>query len=632
MNADVVVIGAGIIGAACARALARAGMSVVIVDRAAPASATSARGEGNLLVSDKAPGPELDLALLASAHWPVLAAELADELGTNQTGASRVSMRHNASAVASADLGAGQATPASRTSGPITRSSAGAADLRSADPGAGRPAADGRTTGAITRSSSGSADLRSVDTGASQTDPAGRTSGAITRSTAAPADFQSGAETGAGQADPAGRTSGAITRSTAAPADFQSGAETGAGQADPAGRTSGAITRSTAAPADLRSGAETGAGQTAPASPTPAGITPSRSGTASPAATVVAAGFPDIEYDRKGGIVVATTEAGAEPLRAFARSQAAVGVEVEHLSPAEALSLEPHLNPAITAAVHYPQDAQLQPVVATEALLASARLAGVRILSGQEVVGLERAGDRITGVRTSSGTIGTDTVVVAAGPWSGAVADALGADLPVRPRRGMVLVTSRMPQRVFHKVYDGDYFGATQSADADLQTSSVVESTPGGTVLIGSSRQQIGFDDRLRVEVLAQVAQRALRLFPFLEGTPVIRAYGGFRPYMPDHLPVIGEDHRRPGLWYATGHEGAGIGLAGVTGDLLCAQLTGAEPALDPAPFLPSRPTLAAHLKPETAPTGTALAETRPTESTPIDTAPTDTALKGGTA
>ncbi|MEU5875742.1 FAD-binding oxidoreductase [Glycomyces sp. NPDC047369] len=394
MNADVVVIGAGIVGAACARALARTGLSVIAVDRGAPASATSARGEGNLLVSDKAPGPELDLAMLAAGHWPLLAASLADELGPD---------------------------------------------------------------------------------------------------------------------------------------------------------------------------------------------------------------FPDIEYDRKGGVVVATTEEGAAPLRAFADGQAAAGVEVAHLTPEEALSLEPHLNPAITAAVHYPQDAQLQPVVAAEALLASARRAGVRVLPHQEVVGLVRDGDRITGVRTAAGTIGTSAVVVAAGPWSGEVAAALGAELPVRPRRGMVLVTARMAQRVFHKVYDGDYFGATQSADADLQTSSVVESTPGGTVLIGSSRQQIGFDDRLRVNVLAEVAKRALRLFPFLAGTPVIRAYGGFRPYVPDHLPVVGEDPRHPGLWYATGHEGAGIGLAGVTGDLLCAQLTGTAPAIDPAPFLPSRPTLAAHLTGGTA-------------------------------
>jgi D-hydroxyproline dehydrogenase subunit beta len=391
MRADVVVIGAGIIGAACARALARAGRSVVIVDRGAPAGATTARGEGNLLVSDKAPGPELDLALEAAAHWPGLAAELAAELGD---------------------------------------------------------------------------------------------------------------------------------------------------------------------------------------------------------------AFPSIEYERKGGIVVALTEAGAEPLRAFARSQAAAGVHIEDLTASEALALEPDLNPALAAAVHYPQDAQVQPVIAAEALLASARRAGARVLVNEEAVGAFRdATGRITGVRTASTRIAADAVVVAAGPWSGAVATALGADVPVRPRRGTVLVTARMRRRVFHKVYDGDYFGATQSADAALQTSSVVESTPGGTVLIGSSRQQIGFDDRLDVQVLAQVARKALRLFPFLETVPVIRSYGGFRPYMPDHLPVVGEDHRHPGLWYATGHEGAGIGLAGVTGDLLCAQLTDAEPALDPGPFQLSRPSLAPHLE-----------------------------------
>ncbi|WP_026930868.1 NAD(P)/FAD-dependent oxidoreductase [Glycomyces tenuis] len=395
MRADAVIVGAGIVGAACARALARTGMSVVVVDRGAPASATSARGEGNLLVSDKAPGPELDLALLASEHWPRLAAELADELG---------------------------------------------------------------------------------------------------------------------------------------------------------------------------------------------------------------AAFPAVEYERKGGIVVATTEAGAGPLRDFARGQAEAGVEVRDLAAAEALELEPHLNPEITAAVHYGQDAQIQPVVATEALLASARRAGARVLPHQEVTGaLRDATGRVTGVRTASETLHADTVVVAAGPWSGAAAGALGADLPVRPRRGTVLVTARMRQKVFHKVYDGDYFGATQSTDAALQTSSVVESTPGGTVLIGSSRQQIGFDERLSVEVLAAIARKALRLFPFLETTPVIRAYGGFRPYTPDHLPVIGEDHRHPGLWYATGHEGAGIGLAGVTGELIGALVTGAEPPLDPEPFRPSRPSLAAHLAPEGA-------------------------------
>jgi glycine/D-amino acid oxidase-like deaminating enzyme len=69
----------------------------------------------------------------------------------------------------------------------------------------------------------------------------------------------------------------------------------------------------------------------------------------------------------------------------------------------------------------------------------------------------------------------------------------------------------------------------------------------------------------------------------------VIRAYRGFRPYMPDHLPVIGEDPRRPGLFHACGHEGAGIGLAPVTGQLIAQALTGEKTAVDLRPFRADR-------------------------------------------
>ena len=62
MRPDVVVVGAGIIGAACAQALHRRGLEVLVIDRHGPASGTSAAGEGNVLVSDKEPGPELELA------------------------------------------------------------------------------------------------------------------------------------------------------------------------------------------------------------------------------------------------------------------------------------------------------------------------------------------------------------------------------------------------------------------------------------------------------------------------------------------------------------------------------------------------------------------------------------------
>ena len=204
---------------------------------------------------------------------------------------------------------------------------------------------------------------------------------------------------------------------------------------------------------------------------------------------------------------------------------------------------------------------------------------------------------RITGVRTTQGNLYADAVLVAAGPWSGEVSGRLGAAIPIRPRRGMLLVTTPMPQRIFHKVYDGDYVGATQSGDADLQTSSVVESTPGGTVLIGSSREQIGFDATFSVDVLRQLAAKAVGLFPFLERVNVMRSYGGFRPYMPDHLPVIGPDPRLDGLWHATGHEGAGIGLAIVTAELLTAQFLDHTPDLPAEPFQLDRPSLRPYLE-----------------------------------
>ncbi|MCW2850859.1 MAG: dependent oxidoreductase [Nocardioides sp.] len=387
MDCDVVVVGAGIVGSACARTLARAGLSVTVVDRGASAGGTTAHGEGNLLISDKRPGAELDLAHYSARLWRELSVELADELGPD---------------------------------------------------------------------------------------------------------------------------------------------------------------------------------------------------------------FPSLEFEEKGGLVVATEERGAGPLLELAESQRQAGARVRVLSPAEALRLEPELNPAAVAAVHYPEDGQVQPVIAAEALLASARRAGARILPHTEVTGpLLTTSGELSGVLSTAGAIRAPRVVVAAGPWSARVASSFGATIPVVPRRGMVLVTTRMRHRIFRKVYDADYVGAVGSNDSDLQTSSVIESTASGTVLIGSSRQMIGFDDRLRVNVLEELALKATKLFPFLRTASVMRVYGGFRPFTPDHLPLIGPDTTVPGLWHANGHEGAGIGLAPATAEILGALITGERPVVAAAPYSPGRAELA---------------------------------------
>jgi len=308
-------------------------------------------------------------------------------------------------------------------------------------------------------------------------------------------------------------------------------------------------------------------------------------------------GFPSVEFDPKGGVVVATTTAGARSLLDFAARQVPAGVDARVIDAREARGLEPDLTPRIEAAVYYPEDAQVQPTIATEALMGSARLHGARLLESTPVLGplLDSSGSLI-GVTTPAGKL-LGRVLVAAGPWSGEVAGLLGARLPVLPRRGELLVTTRMRHRIFHKVYGADYVSAVGSDDGALQTSSVVESTASGTVLIGSSRQQVGFDARFRVNVLTEIAGKAIRIFPFLAEAAVMRSYGGFRSLTPDHLPIIGEDPRTPGLWYATGHEGAGIGLSLATAELIRDLMQGRPTRIDAAPYSAARDSLAPYLK-----------------------------------
>ncbi|GAA2439208.1 FAD-dependent oxidoreductase [Actinomadura vinacea] len=378
-GARVVVLGAGIVGAACARELALAGCAVTVVDRGAPAEATTAHGEGNVLVSDKGPGPELELARLSRRLWPEV---LAGRTGREQTA----------------------------------------------------------------------------------------------------------------------------------------------------------------------------------------------------------------EWDPKGGIVVATTDDGAAELERFAASQRAAGVRAEPLDAAALAAAEPHLTRDVTAAVAYPEDAQVQPAGAATLLLGDALRAGAELRTGCEVLGGVARGGRITGVRTALGPVEGDAFIDAAGPWAGELSARLGAPVAVRPRRGEALVTAPLPPTVFHKVYDAGYVGAVGSGAGDLRVSAVVEATRAGTILLGSSRRRAGFDDRLRPEVLSAIARKALRLFPGLAGAPVMRAYGGFRPYVDDHLPVVGPDPRLDGLWHAAGHEGAGIGLSVGTGRLLADLLLGRDPPVEPAPFRVDRP------------------------------------------
>jgi D-hydroxyproline dehydrogenase subunit beta len=297
------------------------------------------------------------------------------------------------------------------------------------------------------------------------------------------------------------------------------------------------------------------------------------------------------EFEAKGGLVVAETPGVWRRLAELAAKQ-----DVEHtLVPAGALrDYEPHLAGGLAGGVHYPQDAQVQPMLAAATLLKRGAdrfgRGTLRLRLGAAVTGFTRSGERLTGVRTTHGDVLGGAVINAAGTWGGEVAALAGVHLPVLPRRGFILVTEPLREPLIrHKVYTAAYVTNVASDSAALETSAVVEGTPAGTVLIGASRERVGFDRTTSVPVLARLAAQAVALFPALREVRAIRSYCGFRPYCPDHLPVIGADPRVPGLYHACGHEGAGIGLAPATGHLLAQVLTGARPDLDLRPFRPDR-------------------------------------------
>ena len=297
------------------------------------------------------------------------------------------------------------------------------------------------------------------------------------------------------------------------------------------------------------------------------------------------------ELDAKGGLVVAARQETLDHLVDFAAAQGASGVITEIVAADDLPEHEPHISRDLAGGVYSPQDMQVQPMLAAAHLLDAARRQyGARVMTNVEVLGIDRdAEGSVTGVRTSQGVINTRYVVNAAGTWGGEIAALAGVHVPILPRRGFILVTEPLPPLIRHKVYAADYVANVASDSADLETSAVVEGTHSGTVLIGASRERVGFDRTLDWSVVQRLAAQAIEVFPVLAGVSLLRTYGGFRPYCPDHLPVIGSDPRAPGLLHACGHEGAGIGLAAATGDLIAESIVGDPTTIDLAPFSPAR-------------------------------------------
>jgi len=260
------------------------------------------------------------------------------------------------------------------------------------------------------------------------------------------------------------------------------------------------------------------------------------------------------------------------------------GIASEPLGAAELSRAEPNLRPGLAGALRVPGDAVVYPPAAARALLQAARQRGAVVRGNVEARAIGPGG-----VETEAGTLRAPVVVNAAGPR----AAELTPGLPIVPRKGHLVITDRHPGFCRHQIAELGYLASAHEMTAESVAFNV-QPRATGQLLVGSSRELVGWDASVNPRVLSKMLARALAFLPSLRSLSAIRTWTGFRPATPDKLPMIGRWKPVDGLWIAAGHEGLGITTSLGTGRLIADLVAGRRPPIDAAPFEPDRAVAAA--------------------------------------
>jgi glycine/D-amino acid oxidase-like deaminating enzyme len=289
----------------------------------------------------------------------------------------------------------------------------------------------------------------------------------------------------------------------------------------------------------------------------------------------------DVEYDACGTLWLAADEEEMVGVHQKARRYAAKGLRVEVLDGRDVAELEPNVRRGMAGGLRVVEDAILYPPCAARFLLEEAGREGATVRTGVAVRGLLEEG----GVELADGSkIAADISVNATGPWS----PELTAGLPVRKRKGHLVITDRYPGFVHHQIVELGYLKSAHGLSKDSVAFNI-QPRKTGQMLIGSSRQFDSADAVVEQPMLDRMLQRACEYLPSLGELSALRAWTGHRAATPDKLPLIGQSPESPRVWLATGHEGLGITTSLGTGRLLANLLLNRANEIPAAPYSPAR-------------------------------------------
>ena len=286
----------------------------------------------------------------------------------------------------------------------------------------------------------------------------------------------------------------------------------------------------------------------------------------------------DVEYRATGVLRVARDEAERAELQRRWRWQSERGLRAEWLEPADLGRCEPLLagmtGRLLAGGLWLPDEGQVRSPRLVQALAAASIKRGALFQEGTTVTGLKVSGERIEGVRTYAGVIAAETVVLAAGVWSGELARAAGVDLPIGPVKGQIMTLGSLQALPRTIIWSGDCYIAPK---AD------------GQIVLGATEEDGSYDRRPTLAGIGALATAALAFLPAVGPYTIEGVWAGLRPALPDRYPVVGRAPGLSNLLLATAHFRNGVLLGPLTGRAIAQLIGEGVVAPDLAPFGPER-------------------------------------------
>ncbi|WP_453990960.1 NAD(P)/FAD-dependent oxidoreductase [Bacillus nitroreducens] len=280
------------------------------------------------------------------------------------------------------------------------------------------------------------------------------------------------------------------------------------------------------------------------------------------------------EYRALGSILVCDNEEEMDAAKKWVETQSKAGLKFHVLNPIDIRQESPYFADDIPGGLVCETDSLINPYLFCYSLVDKAKQFGLKLRTHSEVTAIKKNEDFT--IETTNGTIVAKKVVNAAGVWAPFIGKMLDIHIPIIPRKGHILVGARQKPIMMRNVMEFGYlmnkFGRERKVDERTKghgVALVLEPTESQNFLLGSSRQFVGYDGSVDINVVETMAKRALRFFPKIDDFKMIRTYTGFRPWTEDHLPIISSVEKVRGFYIAAGHEGDGISLATVTGKLV---------------------------------------------------------------